>query len=109
MLMSSYGLSSEGACMRMRRSVASVKFRQAGDELVDEDLHVARGRLYAGQEVIVAEERGNRDSQTRDRGRERRGDSGSDRVHVDVARLGDCGERDHDADHGAQQAEEWPP
>src|SRR4051812_35679007 len=114
MLMSSYGLSS--SCARMirssgrdgRRVGGALLFRQASHELVDEHLHVRGDVLVADQQVVVAKQRGDRDEQTGHGGEQRSGDTGCDGVDVHVAGRRDRREGDHDADHGAEQAEEGP-
>ena len=57
--------------------------------------------------IVVAKEGRDGEGQAGHGGEQRGGDAGRDGVDVDLAGGGDGGKRHHDADDGAEQAEEW--
>src|SRR3989344_5847790 len=107
MLMSLYGSLSTCAFMVHLRG-GGVGLGQPADEFVYEYLHVGGDILDLGDDVVVSEQRRDRDQQAGHRRHQRGGDAGRDGVDVDVAAGGDRGEGDHHADHGAEQPEEGP-
>ncbi|OKO85518.1 hypothetical protein AC629_18675 [Bradyrhizobium sp. NAS80.1] len=68
-------------------TIRGVELRHLRHELVDEDLDVGAQILDLRDQVVVAEQRRDRDAETGDGRDQRRRDTGRDRVDVDIARL----------------------
>src|SRR3546814_14221876 len=68
-------------------------FGDALFQLVDEDLVVGSDLLDAGEQIVVAKQRGDRDGEAGDGGEQRGGDARRDRVKVDQIGRASCWER----------------
>ena len=82
-------------------TTSAVVLRDLGDELVDKDVHVAGRLFHPKQQLVVTKQRGNRDRQTGDGGRQSGGNTRCDCVDVDVALGRDRGKGDHHSDYRA--------
>ena len=70
---------------RSRLGAACIELRHPRHEILDEDLHVGGQILDAGDQIVVAEQRRDRDAEAGDRGDQRGGDARRDRVDIDVS------------------------
>src|SRR3546814_14089581 len=72
-------------------------FGDALFQLVDEDLVVGSALLDAGEQIVVAKQRGDRDGEAGDGGEQRGGDARRARDHVDLTGTGTGSEGAHHA------------
>ena len=73
------------------------------DEFLHEEMKIRSDLLHLNTQVVVSEERRDRDDETADRRKKCRSNTGSDGINVDFAHHGDFTEGDHHADDRSEE------